>query len=112
MARYFEEQGRGMLIIYLPDVIPYIVKALAKANKIAEPIQTYVACDGAYPFTDDFHGVLDRVELHAMPYSLYQAYRQVLPPKSERQDFADLPEVSEKELNEADANRYTSEDHD
>ena len=112
VARYFEEQGRGMLIIYRPDAIPYIVKALAKANEIAEPIQTYVACDGAYPFTDDFHGVLDRVELHAMPYSLYQAYRQVLPPKSERQDFADQPEVSEQELNEADANLYTSEDHD
>jgi len=112
VARYFEEQGRGMLIIYRPDAIPYIVKALAKANEIAEPIQTYVACDGAYPFTDDFHEVLDHVELHAMPYSLYQAYRQVLPPKSERQDFADQPEVSEKELNEADANLYTSEDHD
>lgn len=113
-VRYFAEQDRRLLIIYRPETIPYIVKALSKikASVSENPIQIYVACDGTYPYTDDFSPVLEHVELHAMPYSLIQAYRQVLPTKAKAPDYKQLPEVSEEELNETDPTIYTSEDYD
>jgi adenine-specific DNA-methyltransferase len=110
--RYFEEKDRRVLVIYNPEVIPYLVKKIVNNIVVSNPIQIYVLSEGQYPYTSDFEAVLDKVELHAMPHSLYQAYRQVLPAKKTAQDYEDLPEMSEIELNETEENIYKSEDYD
>lgn len=110
--RYFEEKDRRVLVIYNPVVIPYLVKKIVNNIVVSNPIQIYVLSEGQYPYTSDFEAVLDKVELHAMPHSLYQAYRQVLPAKKAAQEYKDLPEMNEKELNEIEENIYKSEDYD
>jgi adenine-specific DNA-methyltransferase len=110
--RYFEEKDRRVLVIYNPEVIPYLVKKIVNNIVVSNPIQIYVLSEGQYPYTSDFEAVLDKVELHAMPHSLYQVYRQVLPAKKAAQEYKDLPEMNEKELNEIEENIYKSEDYD
>ncbi len=112
IVRYFEDNGKSMLIIYNSSVIPFIVKAISTGKKLVGKLQVYIMCDGQYPYTSDFESVLDKVDLHAMPHSLFQAYRHVLPSKSAEKDYNNLPEISEDELNEVDGTIYKAEDYD
>jgi adenine-specific DNA-methyltransferase len=82
IARYFANNDKQMLIVYEPRAIEYIVKELHKNASLASrqrPLKLYVYSDGAYAYNDEFEGLLDRVELTAMPNALIQALHNVLP---------------------------------
>ena len=82
IARYFADNDKQMLIVYEPRAIEYIVKELRNDASLASrqrPLKLYVYSDGAYAYNDEFEGLLDRVELTAMPNALIQALHNVLP---------------------------------
>lgn len=87
-ARFFNKGDKRMLIIYDERVIPYVVDWLEHADssygcisRAHAKIKVYVFSPGAYAWDDDFAPVIDRVELCALPEAIYQAYKNVLPPK-------------------------------
>ena len=82
MKAYFADNDKQMLIVYEPRAIEYIVKELRNDASLASrqrPLKLYVYSDGAYAYNDEFEGLLDRVELTAMPNALIQALHNVLP---------------------------------
>lgn len=95
--RFFEQDGKRMLIIYKSDVIQCVVDEIAKMPKDDSPIKIYIFADGGYPYTEDFRDVHDKVELIAIPYAMYGALRHI------------LPECEEKEI---DVELNNTEDHD
>lgn len=82
IARYFADANKQMLIVYEPRAVEYIANELRKDSSLAtkhRPLKIYVYSDGAYAYTDEFEGLLDKVELTAMPNALSQALHNVLP---------------------------------
>ena len=80
-----------MLVVYDERVIPYVVDWLEHADssygcisRARAKIKVYVFSPGAYAWDDDFAPVIDRVELCALPEAIYQAYKNVLPPKKQK----------------------------
>jgi len=89
-VRLFSDGTNSMMIIYNEQAIPYIVEGLENASensKLQTPnskLKIYVFSPGAYAWDDDFAPVIDRVELCALPEAIYQAYKNVLPPKKQK----------------------------
>jgi adenine-specific DNA-methyltransferase len=54
---------------------------LISAINSHKKIKIYIFAPGQYPFTEEFEGVLDKVELCALPDAIYKAYANVLPKK-------------------------------
>ena len=82
IVRYFADTDKQMLVVYDPRAIEYIVKELHNDSSLAtkkRPLKMYVYSDGAYAYNDEFEGLLDRVELTAMPDALCQALHNILP---------------------------------
>lgn len=77
-ARYFENSGKRMLVIYEEQVIPFIADII-KTMQDGEKIKVYVFSHGSYAYDDEFAEVEDRVELCALPQAIYDAYQKVLP---------------------------------
>ncbi len=82
--RYFEEDGKQLLVILDTELIGDIVEQLEEME-VSKPIPTYVFATGAYPFTEDFESVADKVELYPLPYCLYQACERVMPKMIDRE---------------------------
>lgn len=76
--RYFEEDGKQLLVILDTELIGDIVEQLEEME-VSKPIPTYVFTTGAYPFTEDFESVADKVELYPLPHGLYQACERNMP---------------------------------
>ena len=76
--RYFEEDGKQLLVILDTELIGDIVEQLEEME-VSKPIPTYVFATGAYPFTEDFESVADKVELYPLPHGLYQACERNMP---------------------------------
>ena len=76
--RYFEEGGKQLLVILDTELIGDIVEQLEEME-VSKPIPTYVFTTGAYPFTEDFESVADKVELYPLPHGIYQACERVMP---------------------------------
>lgn len=76
--RYFEEDGKQLLVILDTELIGDIVEQLEEME-VNKPIPTYVFATGAYPFTEDFKSVADKVELYPLPHSIYQACERNMP---------------------------------
>ena len=76
--RYFEEDGKQLLVILDTELIGDIVEQLEEME-VSKPIPTYVFSTGAYPFTEDFESVADKVELYPLPHCLYQACERNMP---------------------------------
>jgi len=76
--RYFEEDGKQLLVILDTELIGDIVEQLEEME-VSKPIPTYVFTTGAYPFTEDFESVADKVELYPLPHCLYQACERNMP---------------------------------
>ena len=91
MLSYFEENGRGMLMVYDTRVIPFITKEIEKMDLKDHPLKIYIFADGAYPYTDDFASVIDKVSLIPMPYAYHRAIKDVLPKE-------DVAKVDDTEL--------------
>ncbi|MCF0210949.1 MAG: site-specific DNA-methyltransferase [Bacteroidales bacterium] len=75
-ARYFEENGRGMLVIYDESAVSSIVEALA-GMAIENKIMIYVFSNTNYAYNDEFQEVADKVELCALPDAIYRAYTKI-----------------------------------
>lgn len=79
MLRYFAENGREMLMVYDTRVIPFIVSEIAQRDEQELPLKIYIFADGAYPYTDDFSSVIEKVSLVPMPYAYYRGIKDSLP---------------------------------
>lgn len=103
LLRFFEEDGQRLLIIFDSRVISHIVQEIKLMNTTAETIKVYVLADGSYPYTEDFKGVIDKVNLTAMPAAMIKALKYILPAQNDVQlDKVDLTDAEiEDEMNEA-----------
>ena len=104
-VRLFSDGERAMLVIYNEEVIPEVVEwiggqaaGLSDGRAARPPIKVYVFSPGAYAWDDDFAEVIDRVELCALPEAIYQAYKNVLPKKRERQETDEISPKQEGDL--------------
>ena len=97
-ARYFENDGQRMLVIYEELAIPFIADII-KTMPDGEKIKVYVFSHGSYAYDDEFAEVADRVALCALPQAIYDAYQKVLPKRKPKFLVDDL--VTEIEENEA-----------
>lgn len=79
-ARYFEADGKKMLIIYFSEFIPEFVNEIAKM-KLDNPIKVYVFSPGKYAYDDEFAHVMDKVKLCALPTSIIEVINRFFTPK-------------------------------
>jgi len=90
-ARYFENAGRRMLVVYEERAIPFIADII-KTMPEGEKIKVYVFSHGCYAYDDEFADVADRVTLCALPQAIYDAYQKVLPKRKPKFLVDDLVE--------------------
>lgn len=89
--RYYQEDGKSLLLLFDSRIIPIIVKEIAKMGAVANQIKIYVFADGSCPYTADFESVIHNVDLIAMPSSILSALKYILPtPVDERIDSTTL----------------------
>lgn len=99
MIRYFAENGREMLMVYDTRVIPFIVKEIEKMSEKEQPLKIYIFADGAYPYTDDFATVIDKVSLVPMPYAYYRGIKDSLPDaETKKEDSTELTDEEQKQM--------------
>ncbi len=99
-ARYFENAGRRMLVVYEERAIPFIADII-KTMPEGEKIKVYVFSHGCYAYDDEFADVADRVTLCALPQAIYDAYQKVLPKRKLKFLVDDLvEEIVENEQQE------------
>ena len=99
MIRYFAENGREMLMVYDTRVIPFIVKEIGKMGEKEQPLKIYIFADGAYPYTDDFATVIDKVSLVPMPYAYYRGIKDSLPAvEPKKEDNTELTDEEQKQM--------------
>lgn len=99
-ARYFENAGRRMLVVYEERAIPFIADII-KTMPEGEKIKVYVFSHGCYAYDDEFADVADRVTLCALPQAIYDAYQKVLPKRQPKFLVDDLvEEIVENEQQE------------
>ena len=102
-ARYFENAGKRMLVIYDERAIPLIADII-KTMPDGEKIKVYVFSHGSYAYDDEFAEVADRVTLCALPQAIYDAYQKVLPKRKPKFLVDDLvEEIVENEAAETQA---------
>lgn len=93
--RYFEGD-ENVLIIYVPEIIPYIVKEI-KAMDNGKKLHVYVAADGNYAYSEEFGEVIKRIELASIPSAYYNAIKSILPaPTEEKGEY--VPREEDEEL--------------
>lgn len=103
IARYFDNgQGNRMLVIYEERAIQLLVQFMAQTEDDGIKTMVYVFSPGAYPYTDDFEDVAERVKLCALPSAIYEAYKRVLPKRKPK--FLDEALQEMKTQAEAEAN--------
>lgn len=101
LARFFEDNGKKLLMIYDSRVIPFVVKELSNMEIGPNSVKVYIFCDGCYPYKDDFTSVIGKVGLVAMPGAMLNSLRYILPqPEELRIDDTDLSESELKQLSE------------
>lgn len=102
--RYFEGD-EDVLIIYVPEIIPYIVKEF-KTMPEGKKLHIYVVADGNYAYSEEFTEVAKRIELAAIPSVYYNAIKSILPaPTEETSDYVPAAE-DEDIIAQADINDY------
>lgn len=93
--RYFSGD-EDVLIIYVPEIIPYIVKEI-KAMDNGKKLHVYVAADGNYAYSEEFGEVMKRIELASIPSAYYNAIKSILPaPTEEKGEY--VPREEDEEL--------------
>jgi len=98
MLRYFSDNEQQLLMVYDSRVIPYLVKEI---ERMEQEVKIYLFADGAYPYTEDFRAVMDKVDLIPLPYAYQRAIKFVLPDANpEWEDNANLTEAEQVELME------------
>ena len=93
--RYFSGD-EDVLIIYVPEIIPYIVKEI-KAMDNGNKLHVYVVADGNYAYNEEFGEVIKRIELASIPSAYYNAIKSILPaPTEEKGEY--VPREEDEEL--------------
>ena len=87
--RYFESEDKCMLVIYDERYIEEIVKMIQSVD-CPNKIKVYVFSPSEDPWEATFEPVEDKIELCALPYAIYNAYKRVLPKRKAK--LIDLPE--------------------
>ncbi len=80
--RYFAEGGNKMLIIYREEVIDELVDEIFNLET-KEKIRVYVFSPSDDPWSHSFIDVENKVTLCALPMAIYNAYRRILPKKTD-----------------------------
>lgn len=81
VARHFEGGGKHILLIVNENAIEYFVNEIKDMASPAK-FKVYVFSPGDYAYDDEFTEVADRVELCAVPSSIYNACEKVLPART------------------------------
>ena len=76
--RYFENDEKRMLIIYDERYVEEIVGMIKSVDSPVK-IKVYIFSPSEDPWEADFEPIEDKVELCALPFAIYNAYRRVLP---------------------------------
>lgn len=87
--RYFESDAKCMLVIYDERYIEEIVKMIQSVD-CPNKIKVYVFSPSEDPWEATFEPVEDKIELCALPYAIYNAYKRVLPKRKAK--LIDQPE--------------------
>ena len=87
--RYFESDAKCMLVIYDERYIEEIVKMIQSVD-CPNKIKVYVFSPSEDPWEATFEPVEDKIELCALPYAIYNAYKRVLPKRKAK--LTDQPE--------------------
>lgn len=102
VARYFEGNGKRMLIIYNELAVPAIAEEIAKME-LSGKVKIYVFAPGNYAYDDEFFEVQNKVELCALPAAIYNAYQKVLP-KRKTKLLDGIQDESEQDENHGELN--------
>lgn len=86
--RYFEENGKKMLVIFNEDIIADIVDVISGAQYEGQ-IKIYGFSPDNDLYSDEFSEVSDRVKLCALPSAIYNAYRNIIKRAQESEPYAD-----------------------
>ncbi len=98
VARHFEGGGKHILLILNENAIEYFVNEIKDMASPAN-FKVYVFSPGDYAYDDEFTDVADRVELCAVPFSVYNACEKVLPKRTWDADEEE-PERDENDAEE------------
>jgi adenine-specific DNA-methyltransferase len=99
MLRCFTEGEQQMLMVYDSRVIPYLVREIMQMPKTETQIKIYLFADGAYPYTEDFAAVMNKVQLIPMPYAYLRAIKYSLPEANPSwAENADLTENEQQKI--------------
>lgn len=98
VARHFEGGGKHILLILNENAIEYLVDEIKDMASPAK-FKAYVFSPGDYAYDDEFTDVADRVELCAVPSSIYNACEKVLPKRTRDADEEE-PERDENDVEE------------
>ena len=96
MIRCFTDNEQQMLMVYDSRVIPYLIKEI---EVMEQKVKIYLFADGAYPYTQDFQSVLDKVDLIPLPYAYHRSIKDVLPDDAPiKVDDTELSSEEQKEM--------------
>lgn len=94
--RYYEQDGKRMLIIYREEYVPDLVNLIDRLDlPDGKRIKVYVFSPSEDPWAGEFEPVEDKITLCALPMAILNAYRRVLPKRREQVIYVDQ-ETSKK----------------
>ena len=98
--RYYEDNGRRLLIIMMPTEIYRVIEAIQALPPIDEKINVYVYSDGPYAYEDDFTAVADRVNVIALPGPMLKTFHRIAPKMNDVQVVEPDRELTEGEADD------------
>lgn len=106
-TRYYEDRGRGLLILMDSTRIPAMVEAI-KGMTIYN-IYVYVYSDGSSSYDDEFAAVADKVSVYALPAPMLRTYHRLAPEMGETPIEEPREELTESEAADTGADYTTNE---
>lgn len=98
-TRYYEDNGRGLLILMDSSRIGVMVDAIHEMT--INHIDVFVYSEGSYAFDDDFKSVADKVSVYALPNPLLRVFHRNAPSMSDAPIVEPEREMTAEEANEA-----------
>ena len=98
--RYYEDNGRRLLVIMMPTEICGVVEAIKALPPFDEKINIYVYSDGPYAYDDDFAAVADRVNVIALPGPMLKTFHRIAPEMKDVQVAEPDRELTEGEADD------------
>ena len=98
--RYYEDNGRRLLVIMMPTEIYGVVEAIKALPPLDEKINVYVYSDGPYAYDDDFAAVADRVNVIALPGPMLKTFHRIAPEMKDVQVAEPDRELTEGEADD------------